>query len=494
MASYARAIAPRASILAPLALLAALCACTLGPTYRPPEVLPGAEAALVSLDPHAESALAPPDAWWKLYNDPRLDALLESAFAANADLAAAQANLIAAGALFSAARGARYPGATLDAGAIRGRDAGTDEILELGGHPPQDVWIYESVAQASYEIDLFGRVRRSIEAAHANAAAVAATRDAVKVTVAAETTRAYALICSLGEELAVAHHSIDVLERELGITTQRHAAGAGSDFDVVRAQGLAAQTRAAIPTLEGQRRAALFQLAALVGRAPSKAPLQALDCVAPPQLSSLLPVGDGAMLLKRRPDVRQAERVLAAATARIGVATADLYPRVRLVGLYGGIATNFKDLTSEPGLTWGIGPSVSWNFPNQIAARALVAQAEANAAAALASFDSVVLNALKETEQALAGYGAEIAHRQALAEVQAKAHAAFDLTHDRLLAGSISELDLLTAEQTMVAADAAVAASDAALVQDQIAVFKALGGGWQWATPEPALISDRDAR
>jgi outer membrane protein TolC len=177
--------------------------------------------------------------------------------------------------------------------------------------------------------------------------------------------------------------------------------------------------------------------------------------------------------------VRQAERRLAAATAQIGVATADLYPSIKLVGLYGGAATTTGELATNIGLTWGVGPAISWNFPNQIGPRARVRQAKANQASALAAFDSVILDALKETEQALALYSAALDYRQSVADAQDRIHKAFGMAHDEFLAGAVSNLDLLTTEQTLIAADAAVAASDAALVQDQIAVFKALGGGWQ---------------
>jgi outer membrane protein TolC len=176
--------------------------------------------------------------------------------------------------------------------------------------------------------------------------------------------------------------------------------------------------------------------------------------------------------------VRQAERRLAAATARIGVATADLYPRISLTGFYGGVTTNFTDLSSNVARASGIGPSISWTFPNQALPRARIRQARANAAAALASFDGSVLQALKETEQALATYGAELERRQALSDAQVNAQKAFDLAHDQFINGAVSNLDLLTAEQVLVAVDASVAVSDTALIQDQIAVFKALGGGW----------------
>ncbi len=461
--------------------LALLGACAVGPDYRAPPVPKGAEAPLVSLNPVAESIAAPPDDWWRLYNDPILDRLEAEAFAANTDLAAAEANLSGARAVLQAARAGRYPGTTAVAGAVHGRDAATDEILEILGHKPQTIWKYDALLDVSYEVDLFGRVRRSVQASRADAEAAAAARDGLKVTLAAETARAYAQVCTLGDQIAVARRALAVVSRGSEITTQRKLAGANSEFDVVRTLGLVSQVRATIPPLEGQRRAALFQLAALLGRTPSNLPAEAQACVAPPRLAALIPVGDGAALLKRRPDVRQAERRVAAATARIGVATADLYPRISLTGLYGGVGSHLEDLSAERGLTWGVGPTVSWAFPNQSQARARIRQARAGADAAVASFDSVVLQALKETETALAAYSAELDRRQALAEAQGHAHRAFDLAHGQFLAGSLSQLELLTTEQALVSADAAAAASDAALAQDQIAVFKALGGGWRGA-------------
>jgi NodT family efflux transporter outer membrane factor (OMF) lipoprotein len=456
-----------------------LAACRVGPNYHAPAAPKGAEGSLVSIKPDLESSDPSPDAWWRLYEDPRLDELVSQALKANRDLAAADANFAAARAVLTLAHSARYPTTEASAGGIYGRDAVTDEILELGGHPPQTTWLFEDVFQAAYEVDLFGRVHRSIEAANANADAVAAARDSVKVIVAAETARAYAAICALGQELVVARHSLDVVSNEARITAHRREAGADSDYDVARAQALVAQVRSSIAPLEGQRRAAIYELAAVLGRTPADAPTGLEACVLPPSLKSVIPVGDGAALLRRRPDIRQAERRLAAATANIGVATADLYPTIRLVGLYGGAATQLSQLNTNLGRIWGVGPSISWSFPNMAAPRARVRQAKAAQAASLASFDAVVLSALKETEQALSLYGAALDNRESLGEARDQIHTAFRIAHDEFLAGSLSNLDLLTTEQTLVALDAAVAAADAALVQDQIAVFKALGGGWQ---------------
>jgi NodT family efflux transporter outer membrane factor (OMF) lipoprotein len=462
-----------------LGLLAAAGGCKLGPDYHPPKPVAGAESPFVTAVPGAISVEPPPDGWWKLYQDPMLDRFLEDAFAANADLRAAEANLSAARAVLVATKAGRYPQTEANVSGIRGRDPTVEEILLFTGQAPQTLWLFDALLDVSYEIDLFGRVRRSIEASRADLQAVAAATADLKVTVAAETTRAYAQICALGEQIAVARRSLEVVGREARITTERYRAGAGSEFDVVRAEGLVAQVRASIPPLEGQRRSALFQLAALLGRAPASAPTEAQDCTQSLRLKRLIPVGDGAALLKRRPDVRQADRRIASATARIGVATAELYPTISLRGFIGGVSTALEQLASNDAFVWGVGPSISWTFPQQVAARARLRQAEATAVAALAHFDSVVLQALREIEQALATYGAELDRRQALADVQDKARRAFEMAHDQFLAGSVSTLDLLTSEQALVNADASVAASNAALAQNQITLFKVLGGGWQ---------------
>ena len=471
----------RAGFTAAIAI--ALVACRAGPDYHAPSPPPDAETPLVSVNPKLETAEPLPDAWWRLYSDSRLDELVQDALNANHDLAAADANFAAARAALSATRAARYPSTELALQGVYGRDPTTEEIIEIGGHGPQKLWLFADIFQVAYEVDLFGRVRRSIEAAGANAGSVAAARDGVRVIVAAGTARAYASICALGEELDVAHHSVEVVKREADISEQRYEAGGGSRFEVERAQALVAEVAATIPSLEGERRATIFELAALLGRTPAQAPLDLESCVTPPRLTGLIPVGDGRALISRRPDVRQAERRLAAATAQIGVATAELYPTIRLIGFYGGAASEVPQLATNVGEVWGIGPTISWTFPNQAGPRARVRQAKASQAAALAAFDEVVLTALKETEQALSTYGAALEHRRALTEAQERIHRSFEIARNGYGAGSTSYLDVLTTEQSLVALDAEVAASDAELIQRQIDLFKALGGGWHQVTP-----------
>ena len=208
------------------------------------------------------------------------------------------------------------------------------------------------------------------------------------------------------------------------------------------------------------------------------------SCGTPPALTGLIPVGDGRELIRRRPDVREAERRLAAATAQIGVATAELYPIIHLIGFYGAAASEVPQLATNAGEAWGVGPTISWTFPNQAGPRARIRQAKAFQAAALAAFDEVVLTALKETEQALSTYSVELEHRRALIDAQERIHRSFEIARDGYAAGSTSYLDVLTTEQALVATDAEVASSDAELIQRQIDLFKALGGGWREVPPQ----------
>lgn len=466
-------------LLAGLGIGAGLSGCALGPNYKPPVTPPGAAAPFVAANPVSTSTAPVPNAWWQLYQDPVLNRLILQAFAANTDLQTAEADLAASRAVLEVQRANLLPQTTTALGGTYGRDGTTDEILELTGRKPQTTWLYDDVLDASYELDLFGHVRRSIEAARDSAEAVAAARDDLRVTIAAETARAYGQICTLGEQLNVANQSLALVTQQAEIEQQRLDAGAGSEFQVVQSQVLVAQQRAALPPLQGARKAALFELAYLLGETPQNAPAAVLQCVTAPRLKTLMPVGDGAALLQRRPDIREADRKFAAALAEQGVATADLFPRVTLSGFYGGAASQINMLGSNNGLTWGVGPAISWSFPNLAAPLAQLAQAKANVRAELASFDSTTLQALSETEQALAEYGAELDHHDALVAAQGAARHEYAMAKDAYAAGQTSNLDLLNAEQNVVTADAAVASSDAALVQDQIAVFKALGGGWQ---------------
>jgi NodT family efflux transporter outer membrane factor (OMF) lipoprotein len=463
----------RASLLA----LALLAGCTLGPRYSAPPTPPAAQGPFVSATPQTFAQAQPPSDWWRLYRDPVLDGLVQEALTHNADLRAAAANLAKARAVLEEARTGLFPQTTTSASATYGNRTASLQ----GVTTPEARWFYDGTLDVSYEVDLWGRIRRTIEAARADAEAIQAAQDLVRVTVAAETARAYADACAYGEEIAVARRSADTAQEQYELTVKARDLGARSDFDVASAGAIASQARAAIPTVEGQQRAALFDLAVLTGRPPEEISAAAAACHTPPAIGQLLPVGDGAALLRRRPDVRQAERTLAADTARIGVAEADLFPTVSLTGSASQAGANGAQLISSRNFSYALGPLITWSFPDIAPARARVRQSEAQASGDIARFDSAVLNALKEVEQALSAYNAELRRHAELTAARDQSRRAYDLAEVQLQNGAISFPDLLQTERNLLQADADVATSDQALVSDQVTVFKTLGGGWEQA-------------
>ena len=467
-------------LIAGLLVASSLGGCVVGPRYATPGEPASAKGGFISAAPGAASEQPLPAGWWRLYNDATLDSLVQRALTENQDLKVAAANLAYAQAQIDEARAGQYPSTDLSFGPSYGRS----QTQVAANQPASFGWAGGFVA--AYQIDLFGRIKRTLQAAKANAESLAATEDATRVTVAAETAGAYAQICGFGRQIAVARHSLTAAQQTYDLTVLQRDAGALSDFDVQRQGVLLEQARAAIPPLDGQRRAALFSLAALIGATPRELPAGIDACQTPPTLVQPLPVGDGAALLRRRPDLRAAERSLAAATYRIGVATADLYPTITLSGSVSSAASTLSGLVSGNNVAYGIGsnssvvtPLITWTFPNTLVANAHIREARAQASGAMASFDGTVLTALKETETALSAYATEIDHHAALAAARDRADAAFTLARTQYTAGSFSSLDLLQAEATAIAADQTLAASDQTLSTDQVAVFQALGGGWE---------------
>ena len=380
----------------------ALAACAVGPDYKAPQSAsaPAAAGPFVSANGPAVS-LAPVEAdWWRLYDDPVLDGLVADALASNTDIRVAVANIAKARAALRGARSDRLPQTQIGAGANYGRNP---EGQRLPSADRED-WTVDVGANVSYEVDLFGRVSRSVEAARGDTEAAEANADAVRVIVAADTTQAYADAASGAARLDVARRIVDLLGQQVKLTERRKEVGMATGLDLARITTLRDQRAADIPAIEAERQAALFRLATLTGRAPAALPAIAADRNISLEITDPIPVGDGAALLKRRPDIRAAERRLAADTARIGVATADLYPRITLGGSVGSTGTGFGDVFGGGPLRWLLGPLLNWAFPNQEPARARIAAAEADTQASLAEFDGIVLRALEETETALTSY------------------------------------------------------------------------------------------
>lgn len=475
----------KAALSAFVPLLLAGCT-TVGPDYDPPAVPVAEGQDFTTQSPAFDPTQPVPDDWWKLYRDPDLDRLVQRALTANTDLREAAANLEAAMAVLQEARGGRLPSTTTSGGVTYG-----DAITGGAGAGPAGAgtggdadFSANAGLGVSYEIDLFGRVTQKIRAALADAQAVEAARDSVRVTVAAETTRSYLNACAYANALAVAEESHRTSLESLRLIEALERAGAVGLLDVERAGAAAASARAEIPALQARRQVALFELAALLGTTPDNVPETAKICDVPPEPVAALPVGDGTALLRRRPDIREAERELAADTARIGVATADLYPTISL----GGSANFFGSdaLTGEDSFSFSLGPLISWSFPNLSVARARVRQAEAEQKAALARFDGRVLTALRDVEQSLANVSNERQRLAALEEARNRSQKAFEFANLRYRAGSVAYLDVLVAQRDLLQARAAYSDSAQRLASVTVDLFRALGGGWRTPPAEPA--------
>jgi NodT family efflux transporter outer membrane factor (OMF) lipoprotein len=424
----------------------ALAACATGPDYAPQLLSASAAGPFIGAPPSAlVSDARPDDHWWRLYDDPVLDGLVRDALAANTDVRVAVAHLAKARALLREERGAREPQLGLGGSAQYGRSA----TPSAAGSNPAAVQL-GAQASVAYEVDLFGRIGRRIEAARGDSDAAQADADAVRVAVVSDTVQAYVDAASSAERIGVAEKILTFLDRSLALTARRLEVGLVTRLDTSRIAALRDQRRAEIPLLQAQRQSALFRLATLTGRAPRDLPASSASRTSTLRLDRPIPVGDGVGLLARRPDVRAAERRLAAATARIGVAKADLYPRITLGASAGSSASGLGNVFSNP-LAWLIGPLINWTA-NRTAARARVEGSRADTQAALATFDGIVLGALGEVETALSNTRQAVLRRDALREARVQADVAVRITRARQQEGDINSLDLLDAERT--AADA----------------------------------------
>ena len=452
----------RFSVIAASGLVLAACA-TVGPNYRSPEPQAPAQQPFLGAASPLFTGNEPPGRWWSLFADPVLDRLVQQALAANTDLRVAAANLARARAVLRETRAARLPSTT-----VSGSVTYSDQPEPL----PTDTIF-------GYQLDLFGRIRRATEASRADVGAAQAAFDVVRVSVAAETARAYADACSAGRQLEVARETVRLQEQTFDLTRRLVAGGRGTALDTGQAGSLLEQTRATLPSLEAERRAALYRLALLAGLPPSQFSTEAAQCATPPSLSRPIPVGSGASLLARRPDVRQAERELAAETARIGVATAELYPDIQLGLSVGSTATSAGDLFSSSGFRLGLGPLISWSFPNTRVARARIAQAEASAQAALARFDGTWLGALQETETALTRYARSQERIAALRRARDNSAEAARIARLRYRGGREAFQIVLEAERSLAQVESSLAQAEAELSNNLVTLFLALGGGWQ---------------
>jgi NodT family efflux transporter outer membrane factor (OMF) lipoprotein len=474
----------RAGALAALAL--ALSCAAVGPDHvAPGRDLPAsfgaADSEVLASDP-AELAR-----WWERFEDPVLDELVLRAARGSLDLREALARVREARALRGFAAGERFP--TVD-GTAGWRRSGESDNTPFGPFVP-DHDITSLGFDATWELDLFGRVRRSVEAADAELAATVEDARAAAVTVAAEVARAYVDLRAFQRRLALARTNVELQEQTLALVRGRHEAGLVAEIDVAQARTNVETTRSFVPALEAGVSITANRIAVLLGEPPG-ALAELLGTGGPvPVPPRALAVGIPADLLRRRADVRAAERILAAETARIGVAEADRLPRLALLGNIGLAAEDVSDLfDSESGL-FGIGPSLRWTLFDGGRLRARVAAQEARTEQALVRWERTVLLALEESEDAMTRFVREEMRRTSLLEAAAQARLSVELARTQYTEGLSDFQAVLVSERALAQLEDDLAASEAAVATHLVALYKALGGGWEESPLAETIVGSR---
>ncbi|MDD0976793.1 efflux transporter outer membrane subunit [Pseudomonas fontis] len=458
----------------PSLLVLALAACAVGPDYKAPET---AAAHLDAAD--ATEAKAAFDrsrfesAWWHQFEDPVLDQLVSQSLNGNRDLRVAFARLKAARSIREDVSNDALPTVTSRASSELGKG-------QIPGQTERRVNSerYDLGLDMAWELDLFGRIQRQLEASEAQEAVAAADLQQLQVSLIAELVDAYGQLrgAQLRENIALAN--LKTQQDSRGITVTLRDAGVGNDLDVVRADARLAAVEASVPQLQAEQVRAKNRIATLLGQRPEALSID-LSPKQLPAIAKALPIGDPGELLKRRPDVRSAERQLAAATANVGVATADLFPRVSLSGFLGFTAARGSQLGSSAAQAWALGPSITWPAFDLGSVRARLRGANAEAEGALATYEQQVLLALEESENAFSDYAKRQQRLMALLRQSEASRKAAELASIRYREGTVDYLVLLDAERERLSAEDAQAQGEVDLYRGVVAIYKALGGGLQ---------------
>jgi len=456
-----------------LIVLLALTGCAVGPDYERPEFTHQQKwQSELTLSPE----LAEPDAtaWWQQFDDRILDGLLNMAAENNREIEAAVASIEQARALRGSISSGYWPQVDSSAGVSRTRYSSQGNFAT--GTTRNN---FSAGLDASWELDLFGRIRRSVEAADARIKAEVAARDGVMLSVLAETTTAYFELRSLQAQHANAMRTIELLTEVESIAEAQLAAGVISEGDLLRARSERLAIEAQLPALEADVAARMHRLAVLTGK-PPEYHRSTLASTAPlPQVRDRVPLGLRSDLLQRRPDIRLAERELAAANAEIGVAKAALFPDFSLTGAVGSTARMFGDLFTMGTITHSVGAALNWPLFAAGKYSSLVDAAEAGKRAALASYEQAVLLALEDSENALMRYGSSWKTLTQLREVVRHREEVFEISRLRYEAGEESFLSLIDAERSLNASRIDMIRAHEQQLTRLTALYKTLGGEWR---------------
>jgi NodT family efflux transporter outer membrane factor (OMF) lipoprotein len=454
-------------------MLGVLAACTRQPApAEPPAAVLDNPLANV---PAGVSRQPLPEQWWALFQAPQLNHWVQQALAHNQDLAQAEANVQAMLAGIGEFDARRWPSTSMGFAATYGKSADDQTLAEAtDSHAPAQ-WQFNPGIELAYQLDIWGQVRAAIQRARVQAEASAAALDMVRLQVVAQTSRAYIDQCVYAARLDEARQSLQTLDHSVQLSERQRQAGVATALDSERLLGLREQVRAQLPMLVARRQMALYELDMLSGQASLA---DTATCTTIPTLSAPLPAGDGWHLLERRPDVRQAERELQAASLETDIVRADLYPKVSFGASLTSSDHHLANLGDSRAVMFGIGPLIRWEFPNVKANRARVGKAEALQQAQVARYHGVALSALKDVRQALARYDGEQQRLQALDAALAHSQRGYALAQGNYRAGTVDGLALLDSERELIRLRASHVEARGRLAQAQVNLFRALGGRW----------------
>jgi NodT family efflux transporter outer membrane factor (OMF) lipoprotein len=461
-------------------LLWALCqGCMVGPDFHPPRAeVPGRWAG-----PAPAPAEAPPEIdlaqWWRVFDDPTLTSLEERAVRSNLDLKLAEARIRQARAARGIAAGGLGPTVDATGAVLRSRSPGRDSSWTRGETRGVVSTTYDAGFDAGWEVDIFGGVRRTIEAADAGLQAAVENRRDLLVTLTAEVARNYIELRSFQQRIDIAQRNLVTQEQSARLTRQRFEGGFVSGLDVANASAQVATTASQIPFLESAARQSMYALAILLGREPADLVEELTPDSPVPAAPPAAPAGVPSDLLRRRPDIRRAEAEIHQATARIGVATADLFPRFTIIGSAGARSGDFSSWLTWAQRFWSLGPSASWRVFDTGRTAAAIEEQEAIQEQALIAYRQTLLRALQEVENALFASAMEQERRESLVRAVAENRKAVSLSRTLYTEGLTDFLRVLDAQRSLYVTEETLALSTSAVSTDLVALYKALGGGWK---------------
>lgn len=458
-----------AGCLLPLCLLSS---CAVGPNHKTPETPVSENFANKKQGSYSsEKTIAE---WWRKFNDAKLTSLVERALASNHDLRIAAARVEEARALRRQVRLDYFPTVTSSGGYTNSRRSAAQSF---GGS--RSVELYDAGFDATWELDIWGRVRRSNWAARFDVEAAEALRHDAMVLLSAEVASTYLELRGLQNQLAVAQRNAQNQRDTLKLTESLLQGGRGTELDTSRARAQLNSTLAAIPSIESSIAQDIHRLSVLIGQQPSVLTPELSRPKAMPALPSLVRIGNPADLLRRRPDIRAAEAQLGAATERVGVAVADLFPRVTFNGSVALEAETFTGLGRSGADTYSFGPRITWAAFDIGRVITQIQATKARTKQELASYEKAVLVALEETEDALVDFGRQRARREFLREAASASEQAAKLARERYQTGVATFLEVLDSERVMLEAQSRLAESETLTAIAQVSIYKALGGGWE---------------